>query len=208
MVAVLARTGWEVHRLSDSNQVTPLPWQKDVRGVSVSPDGTWVALANWNQTGAGVWNSATGQRIDLPAGRNGKPLFSPDGKWLALTPDGVRLWHVPGAGVDVADWKPGPELHAHGTTLAGLGIAFSPDSKVLAVSQPDQITRLVDPGTGRDWAELWRPDSKNSTYLTFTTDQSELIEMPAGDRGAPQSGTSWRSARSLRASDWTGPPTF
>jgi len=180
VVAVLARTGWQIHRLSDSNQVTRLPWQKDVRHVAVSPDGAWVSLANWHESGAGVWDAATGKRIvDLPAGGHGKPLFSPDGRWLALTPDGVRLWHVP-------DWKPGPELHAHGTTPAGLGIAFSPDSKVLAVSQPDQITRLVDPGTGRDWAELWRPDSKNSTYLTFTTDQSQLIEMPAGDRGAPR----------------------
>ena len=89
VVAVFARTGWEVHRLSDSNQVTRLHWQKDVRGVSVSPDGAWVSLANWNDSGAGVWNAATGQRIvDLPVGRTGKPLFSPDGRWLALTPDG------------------------------------------------------------------------------------------------------------------------
>jgi WD40 repeat protein len=180
VVAVIARTGWQIHHLKGSTQVTHLPWQKDVRNVAVSPDGAWVSLVNWGESGAGIWDASTGERLlNLPAGRTGMSLFSPDGRWLALTPDGVRLWHV-------SDWKPGPELHAHGTTPSGLGIAFSPDSKVLAVSQPDQITRLVDPGTGIDWAELWRPDSKNSAYLAFTPDQSQLIEIPAGDRGAPR----------------------
>src|SRR5262245_66018155 len=109
---------------------------KDIRGISVSPDGGFVSLANWADAGVEVWSTANARRIvDRPAGRSGKPLFSPDGRWLAATPDGVRLWHV-------ADWKPGPQLHAHGDTPGGLGIAFSPDSKVLAVSQPDEITRL------------------------------------------------------------------
>jgi WD40 repeat protein len=179
LVAVNASTGWQIHRLGDSNQVTRLPWKKDIRGISVSPDGKSVSLANWRDAGVEVWSTSNVRRIvDLPAGRNGRPLFSPNGRWLAATPDGVRLWHV-------ADWRPGPKVHSRGDTPSGLGIAFSPDSKVLAVSQPDEITRLVDPETGIDWAELRRPDALPSPFLAFTPDQSRLIEAPWG-RGTPR----------------------
>jgi len=182
LVAVNARTGWQIHRLGDSNQVTRMPWKKDIRGISVSPDGDSVSFANWDDAGVEVWSTRNVRRIvDLQVGRHGIPLFSPDGRWLAATPDGVRLWNAD-------DWKPGPKLHAHGDTPSGLGIAFSPDSKVLAVSQPDESTRLVDPETGIDWAELWRPDAHPTPhpYLSFTPDQSQLIETPWDGRGMPR----------------------
>ena len=159
--------------------MTRLPLKKDIRGVSVSPDGESVSLANWHEAGVEVWSTSDVRRIvELPVGRHGMPRFSPDGRWLASTPDGVRLWHV-------ADWTPGPRLQAHCDTPSGLGIAFSPDSKVLAVSQPDEITRLVDPETGISWAELWRPDPHPTPYLAFTPDQSQLIETSWG-RGTPR----------------------
>jgi tetratricopeptide (TPR) repeat protein len=107
------------------------------------------------------------------------PLFSPDGRWLATTPDGGQLWSV-------GDWKPGASLHALGTTPSGLDLAFSPDSSVLAVSQPQGTTRLVDPLSGADWAELLRSDPRRSSDLCFSPDQSLLIEMPLGDRSEPR----------------------
>jgi WD40 repeat protein len=152
---------------------------KDVRGASISPNNAWLALTNWEEEGASIWDTLSGQQItELPAGRFGKPLFSPDGRWLATTPDGVRLWHA-------GNWKPGPELHAQGMTLGGLAIAFSPDSHVLAISQPEEITRLVDPATGRDWVEFLRPDQRNSISIAFTPDHSRLIEVPSL-RGSPR----------------------
>jgi hypothetical protein len=107
------------------------------------------------------------------------PLFSPDGRWLATTPDGGQLWSV-------GDWKPGASLRALGTTPSGLELAFSPDSSVLAVSQPQGTTRLVDPLSGADWAELLRSDPRRSSDLCFSPDQSLLIEMPFGDRSEPR----------------------
>jgi WD40 repeat protein len=72
-----------------------------------------------------------------------------------------------------------------------LAIAFSPDSQVLAISQPEAITRLVDPETGRDWAELLRPDLRNSISIAFSPDQSRLFEVPSL-RGSPRI---WNLAR-------------
>jgi WD40 repeat protein len=180
VAAILAKSGWQLIHLHDNNRVVRVPWKKDARGASVSPDGAWLSLTNWHEEGVNIWDTTNGQHVaSLTAGRTGKPLFSPDGRWLATTPDGVRLWHT-------GDWQPGPELHAQGTTPGGLGIAFSPDSRVLAVGQSDEITRLVDPETGNCYAEFQRPDSRNSRFLAFTPDQSQLIEVPSGDRGAPR----------------------
>ena len=92
---------------------------------------------------------------------------------------------------------------AHGTTSSGLLLAFSPDSSMLAVCQPDMITRLVDPNTGNDWAELRRTGSRNGA-LRFTPDQTQFVEMAFGDRAAP---CIWRMAEirrelALRGLDW------
>jgi FOG: WD40 repeat len=179
LAVVRAQEGWQLISLDRQRPTVPVPCYKDVRGASISPNNAWLALANWEEDGVSIWDTLSGQQItELSAGRFGKPLFSPDGRWLATTPDGVRLWHV-------ADWKPGPEFHAQGITLGGLAIAFSPDSQVLAVSQPEETTRLVDSETGRDWAELLRSDQRNSISIAFTPDHSRLIEAPSL-RGSPR----------------------
>ena len=189
LAVVRAQEGWQLISLDRQRRTVAVPCYRDVRGASISPNNAWLALTNWEEEGASIWDTLSGQQImelpaGLPAGRFGKPLFSPDGRWLATTPDGVRLWHA-------ADWKPGPEFHARGMTLGGLAIAFSSDSQVLAISQPEEITRLVDPETGRDWAELLRPDQRNSISIAFTPDHSRLIEAPSL-RGSPRI---WNLAR-------------
>src|SRR5262249_21292404 len=143
--------------------------QGDPRMVSLSADGKWVALGSWNSPGAAVYDSRTGARIaELPVGRQAAVLFSPDGRWLATAPDGGQLWHT-------EDWRPGPELRARGNTAGGLGMAFSPDSQVLALGLPTGETRLVDPATGEDWATLGHPDRSLGTYLAFSPDQLRLV---------------------------------
>ena len=185
LAVVCAKEGWQLISLDRQRHTVAVQCDRDARGASISPNGAWLALTNWGEDGVSIWDTLNGQHIkDLPAGRFGKPLFSPDGRWLATTPDGVRLWHV-------ADWKPGPEFRAQGMTLGGLAIAFSLDSQVLAISQPEEITRLVDPETGCDWADLLRPDQRNSISIAFTPDHSRLIEVPTL-RGSPRV---WNLAR-------------
>jgi serine/threonine-protein kinase len=179
LLVVQGRDGWQVTRPGSSKDGVRLGPQGDPRMVSLSADGRWVALGSWNSHGASVYESRSGTRIaELPVGRQADVLFSPDGRWLATAPDGGQLWHT-------EDWRPGPELHGRGATGGGLGMAFSPDSQVLALGQPTGETRLVDTATGEDWATLAHPDGSLGTYLAFSPDQLRLVIMASGPDTTP-----------------------
>ncbi|HEX5443267.1 MAG TPA: hypothetical protein VFW87_05550, partial [Pirellulales bacterium] len=111
----------------------------------------------------------------LDSGRHGVPLFSPDAKYLATTPGGVTLWRT-------GDWKPLRQLHAQGTTPTGLSIAFSPDSRVLAVGHPGSAIRLIDPATGNEWAHLRGSDASTAAIMGFSPDQRLLIASTTDQR--------------------------
>jgi WD40 repeat protein len=161
-------SGWAVLHTGDSALVR-LQTRHDPRKGAVSPDNRYAAIANWNSGGAAAWDAASGAHLaDLAVGRCGVVQFSPDGRLLAATPDGVTLWRT-------GDWQRIRELHAHGTTPTGLGIAFSPDSRVLAVGQPNGVLRLVDPFTGNDWARLTHSDLNVHALMAFSRDQRYLV---------------------------------
>jgi WD40 repeat protein len=142
------------------------------RIAAFSNDGRWLAIANWNSPGATVWAADTGKQVcELPIGRHGGLAFSPDGRWLATTPGGVQLWRV-------ADWRLVRSLNATGDVPSGMRIAFSTDSRVLAIGQPNGVVRLVDPDTGRDWAQLTHPESSGFLAAAFSSDQTRLVTLP------------------------------
>ena len=87
--------------------------------------------------------------------------FSPDGRWLATTGGGCRLWAVD-------SWQEGPYL---GGTL----LAFSPDSKLVAVETGHGVIRLVDPDTGREYARLEDPNQDRCGSLCFSSDGTQLV---------------------------------
>jgi WD40 repeat protein len=175
--AFTERTGWAV--MTGHQTKIRLETDPDARLAAVSGDGR-LAICNWELGGASVWEAATGRHlVDLKFGRYGAPTFSPDNRWLATTPDGVRLWRT-------SDWQMVHELHASGTTPNGLGIGFSADSRVLAVSQPTGVVRLVDPETGKDWAQLSHAGLGVPARIIFSPDQSRLITLPLEDEQAPR----------------------
>ena len=144
-VAFADKAGWKSMQLDGLGKTVPLPTKHDPRKAAVSGDGRHVAIANWFAGGVAIWDAASGRHlIDLPVGKLGDLVFSPDGTLLASTPDGVRLWRT-------SDWQLASELRASGSTPNGLGIAFSRDGRALAVGQPNGILRLVDTQTGADW---------------------------------------------------------
>ena len=116
---------------------------------------------------------------ELAVGRHGVLEFTPDGQYLAATPEGVTLWRT-------SDWRRTSQLHAQGTTPTGLGIAFSPDSRVLAVGHVNGVVALVDPHTGDEWARLSHPDLRVASIMSFTPDQRRLVTSSTDDRSPAQ----------------------
>ena len=77
-------------------------------------------------------------------------------------------------------------LHARGTTPTGLGMAFSPDSRVLAVGHVNGVLELVDPLSGNEWARLSRWDLGIATIIAFSSDQRSLFTSSADERSLAQ----------------------
>jgi WD40 repeat protein len=135
--------------------------------VSVSHDGRWVATGSWWGTGAKVWDAATGRLIKdlVPTQSMVGVRFSPDGKWLATTAGGVcRLWAV-----DSWQERPSP-----GPTSGA--VAFSPDGKLLAVETGQNTVRLLNPDTGREYAQLEDPNQDRAHWhIAFSPDGAQLV---------------------------------
>src|SRR5262249_23231475 len=138
----------------------------DVRSVSVSPDGRWVATGSHGGTGAKIWDAATGRLVaDLVPTQSRVPVcFSPDGKWLATSSlGGCRLWAVD-------SWQESPSLG-----VTGGAVAFSADGRLLAVETGQSTVRLLDPGTGREYARLEDPNQDRAFRMAFSPDGTQLV---------------------------------
>ncbi len=161
--------GWAVKRLDKETDIVRLTTKYDPRTSAVSNDNRFAAIANWENPSASVWDAKSGKLLaELAAGPHGILQFSPDSRLLAATPDGVTLWRT-------SDWRRIAQLHAEGTTPTGLGIAFSPDSRVLAVGQNNGILALTDPLTGNELARLTRLDFSVASTIAFSPNQQTLV---------------------------------
>ncbi len=171
--------GWCAMSLTGDRNRRVLNPPGDPRKAALSRDAKWAAIASWEAGGATVWNVNTGTQLAaLATGRWGMVEFSPDGRWLASTPGGVQLWRT-------SDWSLAQDLHAQGTTPHGLGIAFSPDSRVLAVGQTNGELRFVDPESGQDWARLVHPAPDLPSIMAFTSDNRKLVCFPTDQSSQP-----------------------
>jgi serine/threonine-protein kinase len=173
-------SGWAVVRLDEHGGISRLQTRDDPRISAASNDGRYVAIANWEAGGAAVWSARSGALLtELAIGRHGVVQFSPDGRLLAATPDGVSVWTT-------GDWQRVSTLHAQGTTPAGLGMAFSPDSRVLAVGQINGVLGLFDPASGSLWASVSSGDFRGASTLAFSPDQRSLLALSSDERSPAQ----------------------
>lgn len=117
-----------------------------VTAVMFSEDGKLLATAARDRC-VKIWDWQTGREsVTLPIEHTQSPLclaWTQDGEWLGSTgEDGlVIIWNA----------RTGKKIHS--TTLArsmGTSLAFSPDTKVLAIASTDEHTRL--------WS--WRTDAQ------------------------------------------------
>jgi WD40 repeat protein len=166
--------------MDNDAEIIRLQTRQDARKSAVSDDNRFAAVANWDSGGATIWDAQSGKRLaDLSVGQYGVPQFSPDGRLLAITPDGLTIWST-------SDWRRIHRLHAKGTTPTGLGLAFSPDSSALAVGYVSGALGLVDPLTGHEWARISRSDSSATSIMAFSLDQRWLVTSSKDERSPPQ----------------------
>jgi WD40 repeat protein len=142
--------------------------QFDVRSSAVSPDGRWVAttshFSDGRSSSAQVWDADSGKRVhQFPMVGSASANFSPDGRLLVTTPwsgSGCQVW-------EVGTWR---EL----MRLDG-GCSFSPDSRLLAISDVLGVIRLLETATGKELARLTGPEATWYTPNCFTPDGTRLI---------------------------------
>jgi RNA polymerase sigma factor (sigma-70 family) len=100
-----------------------------------TPDGKQVLTGSRSQNNLLIhlWDVATGKRVLSFPGNNGLPTFavSPDGKWGAAAAYGDRSIHV----IDVVNRK---EARTIPLAQPASGLAFSPDSQVLAYGEHER----------------------------------------------------------------------
>ena len=136
----------------------------DCRSVAVSPNGQWLATGTHSayRGGVRVWRVSDGKNeTDLPIEYPTGVAFSPDGKWLLTSASPCRLW-------EVGTWR---EVRQ----LGGLALCFSPDSRMVAVRDANNLIHLVETETGNTLARLESPDLSDPGSAVFSPDGSRLV---------------------------------
>jgi WD40 repeat protein len=139
--------------------------------IAITPDAHWVATgATWNSE-VRVWDALSGKLVKtLALKAPSRVAFSPDGHWLATTGLEYQLW-------EVGSWqRSGAPVPAHPASNYRF-LAFSPDSRVMALVKDGRAIQLLDPSTGQPLATLEAPDASFIFALCFTPDGSLLAAL-------------------------------
>ena len=76
----------------------------------------------------------------------------------------VRAWEV-GTWSEILFEKP----------LLGMAPAYSPDGKLLVIETGVGVARLLDPGSGKEYARLEDPNQDRAGHFCFSPDGTKLV---------------------------------
>ena len=140
-----------------------VPDDTELQGLAWNPQGTMLAAGYWGdapELGVWLYDTATGEYL-----KNLKGEFS-DGvhqvAWGSALFIGTDNW-------DVQMWDPATGQHLRTVTNENHDFAISPDSRILAVNDEDEIL-LIDIGTG----QVLRTISEEYEWEWFDFDGSSL----------------------------------
>lgn len=147
----------------------------DVRSVSIDVNSNRVASAGWNGGKACIWSIETGHLIhSIPDTEIGRVEFSPDGSLLATVASQITVW-------DTKSWTPACEFKVPGNSSSGVTTCFSPDGRILAVSDSLGRIHLVHPRTGHEFLLITDPDEILTEQLLFSPDGTRLAALLASN---------------------------
>jgi hypothetical protein len=147
-----------------------LPHRDEVNSLAISPDGCWLATGNagLRDRGIRIWDAESGKQVRQLAVPNARVAFSPDGKWLiAGGVSDYRLWKV-------GSWEEDSVLDADRRQPWDRPLAFTRDSRVLAMVRYGQQVQLYDLAERKEVAVLTVPDAPRIVWLCFSPDGSQL----------------------------------
>jgi WD40 repeat protein/serine/threonine protein kinase len=167
------RTGAPIRTLTGHDDV--------VYGVSYSPDGDRIASGSWDRT-VKVWDATTGKVILVCRGHDEvitRVAFSPDGRLLAsLSSEAVWVW----------DARTGAPIRTLGPVGGRnrYGLAFSPDSRFVAVTTDDPQVVIWEVETGKEM-QVFHGHTSAVKNVAFSPD-GRLVASGAGDIARSQPG--------------------
>jgi WD40 repeat protein/Flp pilus assembly protein TadD len=144
--------------------------QSQVRWVTFSPDGSWLASSGHYDGTVRLWDSETGHAVrafDTGTRAAGVLAFSPDGQALAATTQSggtVKVWNV-------GDGSERLTLRGHSGSV--WGVAFSPDGGRLASAGTDRTIRVWDASSGQELLRL-EGHTGFTTSVAFRPDGLQL----------------------------------
>jgi WD40 repeat protein/tRNA A-37 threonylcarbamoyl transferase component Bud32 len=168
-VANVAPSEGRIFDLSGSRSAIRIGPQAGMQSVSLSPDGKLAATGTWVSSGVKVWDAATGNLVTtLPTEFAARVAFSPNGRWLAVCSESLWLY-------EVGSWKRGDPLQSVQREATPNNLAFSHDSRIMAVGSSSQSVHLLQVASGRELAVLDPPHrSGDICAIRFSPDGTQL----------------------------------
>jgi tetratricopeptide (TPR) repeat protein len=142
---------------------------RDVRHITVSPEGRWVVTGTHSgNDGMKLWDARTGRLVHdfpgVPDEINYVWAFSPDGRWLAVHWDGWVLF-------ETTTWTPKVRLYRGVSDW----LAFASDSRTAIYDDSAGTIILAEVETGRELIRLEDPEQARQNVVAFTPDGSHLV---------------------------------
>jgi hypothetical protein len=160
----------------------------------------WLAGGTWGGVGVKVWNVPE-RRLEreLPASDSATVAMSPDGRLLATGTRDYEVW-------ETGSWRKLYEVRKPDPEAVYGPMAFSPDSRLLAVIERGRDIVLLQAATGRQIATLESPRQRGINALCFSRDGSKMLALEASQNLQVWDLREMRAELATLNLDWDEPP--